>query len=237
MAHQGLVALVEPAVPADEQLCRHRLGVVPPQLARHAAEGRERLDQPEEDRLGALARQGQRERAIGIRPGHQEHGNQAPAVGEVDVDVTEVGLQAPAGLVVQRDEGLAALLVPAQHVQADALVTARVVVLVAQAAEQLGRGMALLPGRLQVALQDVVDDRLEGVQHRRHGPTPIGLGLRLREDLADLAARVPEAAGQLADAQPLQAVGLTDACVLVHLDHPPPPASWRPGRGTSVQEV
>jgi hypothetical protein len=131
MADQRLVTFVEPALPADEQLCRHRLGVVPPQLARHAAEEMERLDQPVQDRLGALTRQGQRKRAVRIRPGHQQYRDQTPAGREVDVDVAEVGLQTLAGRVVQGDECLAAPAVLVEHIVADALVAARVTVLVA----------------------------------------------------------------------------------------------------------
>jgi hypothetical protein len=53
---QGLVALVEAARTAGQQVSRHCLGVVPPQLARHAAEERESLDQAVQDGLGALRR-------------------------------------------------------------------------------------------------------------------------------------------------------------------------------------
>jgi hypothetical protein len=204
---------------------------------RHAAKKPERLDQPVQNRLGALAGQRQRERAVRVRPSHQQHGDWTPAVGEVDVDVPEVGLQALAGCVVQRDKCLAVLAVLAEHVLAHAFITPRVTVLIPQAAEKLGHRMALLPRRLDIAAQDVIDDRLEGIHHRRHRPTPIRLRLRLGEDLPNLASRMTEAARQFANAQLLQTVGLTDARILVHLDHPPPPCSWRPGRGTSVQEV
>jgi hypothetical protein len=236
MANQRLVTLVEPPLATDEQLRRYRLGVVPPQLARHTAEELKRLDQPEEDCLGALARQGQRERVVGRRPGHQQHRDQTPAVREVDMDMPEVGLQTLPGRMIQRDEGLAALAVLAEHVVADALVAARVAVLVPQTAKELGHRVTLLARRLEVAAQDVVDDGLKRIDHRRHRPPPIRLGFGLREDLADLVSRMAEASGQFADAQLLQTVGLPDTRILVHLDHPPPPCSWRPRRGTSVQE-
>ena len=104
---QRLVAVVEPALPADEHLRRHRARVVPPEFVRHTAEEGEGFDQAVQDRLGALARQSQGEGAIGVAPGHQQHGDLPATVGKVDVDVAEVGFEPLAGVVVERDKRLA----------------------------------------------------------------------------------------------------------------------------------
>ena len=58
-----------------------------------------------EDRFGALARQGDHEGSVRVGPGGDE-GDLPPTVGEVDVNVTEVGLEALAGEMPQGDEGL-----------------------------------------------------------------------------------------------------------------------------------
>ena len=59
-----------------------------------------------EDRFGALARQGDHEGSVRVGPGGDEEGDLPPTVGEVDVNVTEVGLQALAWEMPQGDEGL-----------------------------------------------------------------------------------------------------------------------------------
>jgi len=103
---QGLVTVVELALAADTDVGRHGFGIVPPQLARHAAKKGERFDQAMQDGFGALARQGQGEGAVGIAPGDQQHRHELAAAGEVNVDVAEVGFEALAGFVGQRNEGL-----------------------------------------------------------------------------------------------------------------------------------
>jgi hypothetical protein len=134
--------------------------------------------------------------------------------------------QTLARLVVERDESLRGRRVPAAHVVADALVAAGVAVFVAQPADQLGDRVLLLGRRRLVTAEDGIDDRLEGINHGRHGPAPVRLGLGLSEDLADLAARMVKAPRQLVDAHLVDAMGAANACVLVHLDHPPPPVVW-----------
>ena len=81
------------------------LGVVPPDFLGDAAEELEGGDHAFEDRLGALERQGHDEGGVGVGPGGDEEGDEASAVGEVDVDVTEIGFEALAGEMAQRDEG------------------------------------------------------------------------------------------------------------------------------------
>ena len=69
------------------------------------AEELEGGDHAFEDRLGALEGQGQDEGGVGVGPGGDEERDEPAAVGEVDVDVAEVGFEASAREVAQRDEG------------------------------------------------------------------------------------------------------------------------------------
>ena len=113
---------------------------------------------------------------------------------------------------------------------ADTLITAPIAVLLAQPPDELGDRVSLLAGRVGVGTKNLVDHGLERIHDRRHGPPGVRLGFGLAEDLADLAARVMELLGQFADAELVDPMGVTDACIFVHLDHPPPPAA-----GTSVR--
>jgi hypothetical protein len=235
---QGLVAVVESAIATGQQVRRHGLGVVPPEFVRHTTEEGEGFDQAVEDGLGALGRQSQGERAIGISPGHEQDRDELTALGKIDVDVAEVGFEALAGIVVEGDKGLGRSRLPGANVEANALGTARVVVLVAETTEDLGGGMALLPWRGLIGAKDVVDEGLEGIENRRR-PLPARIRFRfgLAEDLADLAAGVMELACQFPDAEFFDGMGSADTCVLVHVDHPSPPCSWTPKRCTSLQEA
>jgi hypothetical protein len=222
---QGLITLVQPPLAAHEQLRRHRLGIVPPQLMGHAAEKAEGFDQAMQDGLGPLAGQGQGEGAIGVSPGRHQDRDQTPAVGEINVNVTEVALQPLAGIVVQRDEGLAFAHALGQEVEPDPLIRAAIAVFVAEAAKDFGGGMALFAWRLLIGLPDGVDEGLEGIEDRRQGPSLVGLGLGMGEDVADFASRVVKASCQLADAQVFLVIGLANAGILLHGDHPPPPVA------------
>jgi len=227
---QSLVAFVEPACPTGQEVRRDGAGVVPPHFTRHTPKEDERFDQAVQDGLSALGRHGQGKGAVGVGPGGQQDGHLPAAIGEIDVDVAEVTLQALPRIVVEGDEGCLRGPCLGQHVLPDALVATGVGVFVAQAAEDLGNGVPLLAGRLRVGVQDGVDEGFEGIDNGRHDATAVRLGLGLGEDLADLAARVMKAAGQFADAHLVHAMRATNACVFVHLDHPPPPAA-----GTSAR--
>jgi hypothetical protein len=113
---------------------------------------------------------------------------------------------------------------------ADALITAPIAVLLAQPADDLGDRVPLLAGRVGVGTKNLVDHGLERINDRRQRPPRVRLGFGLAENLADLAARVMEPLGQFTDAELVDAMGVTDAGIFVHLDHPPPPAA-----GTSVR--
>jgi hypothetical protein len=136
------------------------------------------------------------------------------------VNVTEVGFEALARIVVERNEGLAVLALLAADVAADAVVAPWVVVLGLQAAKNLGGGVPLFTRGLFVGFQNGVDDRLEGIDNRRQRASLVRFGFRLGEDLADFAPRVMEPACQFANAHLVHAMSASDACVFVHLDHP-----------------
>ena len=70
------------------------------------AEELEGGDHAFEDRLGALEGQGQDEGGVGVGPGRDQERDEPAAVGEIDVDVSEIGFEALAREMSQRDEGL-----------------------------------------------------------------------------------------------------------------------------------
>jgi len=221
MAGQGGVAIVGLAVASGKDLGNDGSGVVPPDLVRNAAEEGEGLDQPMQDGLGAFGRQGQGEGVVGVGPGSNQHRDQLPARGEIDVDVAEVAFQSLAGIMGQGDEGLASLPPLPSNIAADRVVTAGVVVFLAQAAMDLSGGVALLAGGLFIGQEDGVDDRLEGSQDgsARGFGACVGTWLGLLENLADLASGVMEGARDLANAHAI-AKGTPDLAVVVHRKHP-----------------
>jgi hypothetical protein len=237
VAGQGLVTRVQLSLSADQHLRRHRLGVVPPHFAGHAPKEGEPFNHAMQDRLGTLAGQGDGKRTVRVRPGEQQHRHLPAAFWEGDVDMAEVGLQALAGIVVQGNERLALLALLAGDVPPHAVVTAGVVVLGLQPAKDLGGGVLLLGRSVLIGLQDGIDDGFERIDHRGQWATLIRFGLGLAEDLPDLAAGVMKASRQFADAQLVHAIGAANTCILVHLDHPPPPCSGTPLRCTSLQEA
>jgi hypothetical protein len=229
VADQRLVTLVQAAFATDEQLRRQRLGIVPPQLVGHAAEKGEGFNQAVQDGLGLLAGQGQGEGAVRVGPGRHQDRNQLPAVGEIDVDVAEVALQPLASIVVQRDKGLALPHALGQQVAPHPLVRAAVGMFVTEAAKDFGGGVALLARRLFIVFEDGVDDGFEGIENGRHRPSLVGVRIGMGEDVADFASGVMKASRQFADAHLFLAMGLSNACIFVHVNHPPPPVA-----GTAV---
>ena len=149
------------------------------------------------------------------------------SLGEVHVDVAEVALGTLAGIVIQRNERLHVALLLRANVEAHALFAATVAVFVPQPAEDLGGRVPLLARRRLVGLQDGIDRWLERIEDRRcRLPRRIRLGLRLRENLADLTPRVMKTPGQFPDTDLFCGMGMPNARVLVHLDdHPSPPCS------------
>lgn len=226
MTGQRLIALVQVSLAALEDGRRYGGRVVPPQFARHRAKEGERLDEAEEDGFAALTGQRDGEGAVRVGPSHQEHRHLSAPLGEVHVDVPEVTLGALAGIVGERNEGLRRAPLLGANVETYPFLTTLVAMFVTQATKNLGGRVPLFAWRLLVRLQNGIDRCLERIENRRRRLTPIRLGLRLPEDLANLAPRVMEATGQLPNAELLRGMGMANARVLVHLDdHPSPPCS------------
>jgi len=66
VTRQRRITWMQPTFATDQQFRGNRLGVVPPDLSRHAAEVLEASDHPFEDRFGTLGRQGQRKRVVRV---------------------------------------------------------------------------------------------------------------------------------------------------------------------------
>ena len=161
MAGQRRVARVDLAFASLEDQRGDGPGVVPPDFLGHAAEELEGGDHAFEDGLGALERQGQDEGGVGVGPGGDEERDEPAAVGEVDVDVAEIGLEALSREMAQGDEGLAISPAVLEHIALDLGIAAGVVVLVAKATMDLGGGVPLLGRGVLVVGEDLVDDRLD----------------------------------------------------------------------------
>ncbi len=142
---------------------------------RHAAKEREGFDQAVEDRLGTLSGEGEGKGAVGVRPGDEQDGDTLAARREIDVDVAEVGFEALAGVVIERDEGLGRQRPLGADIEAHPLRAAGVTVFVPEAAEDLRSGVPLFAGCVLVGPEDAVDDRLERVEDRRRR-RPVGIG-------------------------------------------------------------
>ena len=125
VAGQGGIAGMDLALPALEDQGGDGLEVVPPDLPGHAAEELEGTDHAFEERLDPLERQGQGEGGVRVGPGGDQDRDGPAAVGEVDVDLTEVGLDAASGQVAHGDEGLSGAATVLEDVALDLGVAAR----------------------------------------------------------------------------------------------------------------
>jgi hypothetical protein len=186
MTAQRLVAVVELTLPADEDVRRDGLGIVPPQLPRHRAEENEGFNQSVQDRLGTFRWQSDDERTVGIRPGRQQHRHEPPATWKVDMNVPEVGFETLTRIVIEWDERLALGSLPSQHVTPYPIVTAREAVFIAEPAKNLGRRVPLLARRVLVGAENRVNHWLERIDDRGHRPAPVRLRLGHAEDLSNL---------------------------------------------------
>jgi hypothetical protein len=177
------------AFPAPEDLGDGDLGVVVADPARHPAEEGEGPDVTFEERLGALAREGDDEDRVGVRQGHDEEGDLRGRPIELDFGLTEIDLGL-AGGVGQRDEDLGGSEPPGGDLGFDDGQAASVAMLVAEPLEDPVGGVPLLPGGLLVGLEDLVDD---GQEWFELGPGPCG-GPTISRWLGvveDLLERVP----------------------------------------------
>ncbi len=185
-----------------------------------AAEEVESCGHAFEDRLGALKRQGQNEGVIRVGPGGDEKGDLPPALGEIDVDVTEISLEPLAGKMPQRNERFALSTAMLEHITLHLGVAAAVAVLIAEATIHLRRGMPLLGRGGFIIDQDLVDDRRDGTQERsRAGSGPGGQWrFSMVEGMPNGFSRVIELSGDLPDGHAI-APSSPNRAVVIHRKH------------------
>jgi hypothetical protein len=221
MAGQSLVTRMQLPLPAFEDSRRHRLGIVPPNFARHTAEEIEPLHHAFQDRFGSFAWQGDSERTIRVRPYQQQHGNLLTTVGKVDVDVAEIRFQPLAWITRQRDKSLDVLSSCFANVTAHGIVTALITALIAQAFKDTLARVPLLGRRLFIVGKNLLDDRIKitKLACRRFAEPRIRLRFGVGQYFADLASRMVKCAGDSANTHAI-AMGLSNTCIFVHREHP-----------------
>ena len=165
MRREGRVARVQGAFATAVDVNRHGGRVVPPQLIRDTIEEPERFDQPVQDCLGSFRWQRDRERRVRVRPGDDQDRHQAPAIGEVSVDVSEVSLGADARPMIEWYERLALIASALLQVAAHLVVATGVAVLGDQASMDLHRRMALLTRRREIGFKNRIDNRTKWSEH------------------------------------------------------------------------
>jgi hypothetical protein len=114
-----------------------------------------------EERLGALAREGDDEDRVGIRQGHDEEGDPGGLPIQMDLGLTEIDLGLARGMG-QGDEDLGGSEPPGSDRLLDDGQATGVAALVAEPLEDPAGGVPLLPGGLLVGLEDLVDDGEQG---------------------------------------------------------------------------
>lgn len=221
VAGQGLIACMQLPLPTAEDRRRHRLGIVPPHFARHTAKELETLHHAFQDRFGPFARQGHGERIIRVRPDQDEHRDLLSALGKVDIDVAEVRFEPLARITRERDKSLDVLAPYLANVAAHGIVPTQVTVLVAQPFEDATARMPLLGRRLLIVGKNLLDEMMEAAElgSRRFAEPSKRLRLWVGQNFADLASRMMKRACDGTNAHTI-AMGLANACIYVHREHP-----------------
>ncbi len=221
VARQGRVPRLHLSLTAFQDRRGHRRGVVPPDFPGHAAEEREPLDHPGQDRLRPFAGQRDGEAISRVTPRQEQHRDQPPPVGKVHVDMAEVRLQTPARRMCQRQERLTPIPHPLAHIPPHLVVTAAVAVLIPQPTIQLRHRMLLLTRGLLVLGQDLLDQPLVRTQPRGRTilPQRVRTRLALGQHLPNLPTRMVEPPGDLPNAHPVP-MRDSDPAVLFHRQHP-----------------
>jgi len=221
VAGQGSVTWMQLAQPAAEDRRRHRLGVVPPNFTRHAAEELEPLHHAFQDRFGTLARQSDGERTIRVRPNQHEHRYLLTPIGKIDVDVTEVRFQALTRITRQRDKSLDVLPLGFANVATHRIVTAGITMLIPQTFEDAPIRVSLLGRRLFIVRKNLFDNGMKGTKLARRWFPRAGIWLRLRvgQYFANLAPRMVKSAADCTNAHAIP-MCLPNACIVVHRKHP-----------------
>ena len=132
-------------------------------------------------RIASVRSKGSRQHEGGVRvgPSRDQERHEPAAIGEIDVDVAEIGFESFTGKMPQRDERF---LIPASVLTQIALhlgIAAAVVVFVAEPPEDLGGGVPLLGWGDFVVDEDLVDDRLNRSQERSESIPGRREGVRL----------------------------------------------------------
>ena len=120
------------------------LGVVPPDLPGNGGEEVEGGHHAGQDGFGAFGGQREDEGVVGVGPDGDEEGDLTSALGEVDLNVSEIGFEPMSRRMGQGDEGFTAPLAMRSDVASDLAVAASVSVFIAQAAKHLLGGVPLL---------------------------------------------------------------------------------------------
>src|SRR5208283_2539452 len=97
------------------------------------------------------------ERTIRVGPSGDEKGDLPPTFGEVDIDVTKIGLHASARKMPQRNKCFSLSTSMLEHITLHLSVPASVTMLIAEATTQLRGGVPLLGRGSFVIDQDLVD--------------------------------------------------------------------------------
>ena len=156
-----------------------------------------------------------------MRPYQHKYGNLLAAVGKVDVDVAEVRFQPLAWITRQRDKRLHVLPSRFANVAAHRIVAALVTMLITQPFEDALARVPLLGRRLLIVGKDLLDDGMKATEHARSelALPRKRLGLWIDQGFADFASRMVKRACDGPNTHAI-AVGLANACIFVHREHP-----------------
>lgn len=218
---QGLITRMQLPLAAAEDRRRHGLGIIPPNFTRHTAEELEPLHHAFQDRFGALARQGDCEWTIRVRPDQDEHGNLLAALGKIDVNVAEIRFQPLARIMRQRNKRLDLLPLCFANVAPHGIVAAAIAVFIMQPFEDPLERVPLFGRRLFIVGKNLLDDGIKATKLAggRFAETGKRLRFRVGQYFANLAARMVKRAGDGPNTHAI-AMGLSNACVFVHREHP-----------------
>jgi len=178
MTGQRGIRPMQPALPADQYLKSHRLGVVPPHFSRHAAEVFETSNHAFQNGFRTLCRQRYDKRVVRIRPHQNQNRHATAAIGEIDVDLAEIRLHALPRIVGQRYERLTLSLTTLGHVTPHRVVFAPIP-FGFQPLEDPHRRVALFRRRLLVCRENLVDQINELAQLRAMLILPLRIRHRL----------------------------------------------------------
>jgi hypothetical protein len=126
--------------------------------------------------------------------------------------VAEICFESLAGIARERDKSLDVLTPHLADVAAHGVVTASVTVLVTQSLENTAEGVPLFGRRLLIVGKNLLNEVIEAAEllGRRFAEPSKRLRLRIGQNVADLASRMMQRAGDGANAHTI-AMGLANA--------------------------